>query len=175
MSETNKRILLGRIVSAHGIRGDVLVKSYAAVPEDIAAYGVLSDGAGLRKLRLKVLRATAKGVVCHVTGVDDRNGAEALAGVDLFVERARLPALLEGEYYHVDLIGLAAVDAHGCVIGEVVGVQNYGASDLLEVRIEGQKATELVPLTEEFVPSVDLRAGRVIIAVPQHAAEEEGE
>lgn len=175
MSETNKRILLGRIVAAHGIRGDVLVKSYAAVPEDIAAYGVLTDGAGVRKIPLKALRVTAKGVVCHVKGVDDRNGAEALAGIDLYVERARLPPLSEGEYYHADLIGLVAVDATGRVVGHVVGVQNYGASDLLEVRLAGQKATELVPLTEDFVPSVDLRGGRVIIAVPQHAADEEGE
>lgn len=175
MSGTNKRILLGRIASAHGIRGDVLVKSYASAPEDIARYGVLTDGAGVRKLRLKALRVTAKGVVCHVAGVNDRNAAEALAGIDLYVERARLPALPEGEYYHFDLIGLVAIDADGRAIGEVVGVRNYGASDLLEVRLAEQTATELVPLIEAFVPLVDLQAGRVTIVMPQIAAGEDDE
>ena len=119
------------------------------------------------------MRVTPKGVICHIAGVDDRNGAEALAGTNLYVDRARLPALPEGEYYHVDLIGLAAVDTAGNPIGEVIAVQNFGASDLLEVRLAGQTTTELVPLTEDFVPAVDLAAGRVTVVLPQSAAEDE--
>lgn len=169
-----KRILLGRISAAHGIRGDVLVKSYAAAAADIAAYGPLSSADGMRSFRLKALRTTAKGgVICHIAGVDDRNAAEALAGTDLYVDRARLPPPADGEYYHVDLIGLSAVDPYGELLGEVIAIHNYGASDLLEVRVLNQPATELVPLTESFVLSVDLAAGRIVVALPQTAPDDD--
>ena len=85
-------ILLGRIVGAHGIKGDVIVHSFAAVPEDIGAYGPLSDKSGARTFRLRVLRLTPKGaVIARVVGVADRNAAEALKGIDLYVAREQMP------------------------------------------------------------------------------------
>ena len=112
MAETKPdRILLGRIAGAHGIRGEVLIKTFTEAPENIGAYGPLSDESGTRTFKLKSARATPKGVVARLQGVDDRNGAEALKGIALYIERDRLPAAAEGEFYHADLIGLAAVDA----------------------------------------------------------------
>ncbi len=162
-----RRILLGRIADAHGIRGEVVIHAYTAAPEDIAAYGPLSDEGGRRAFTIERMRLTAKGVVARLAGVGDRNAAEALKGTELYVARDRLPPAAEGEFYHADLVGLAAVDAAGVRIGEVVAVQNYGAGDLLELRLAGSAATELVPFTDAFVPEVDLAAGRVVIVLPR--------
>ena len=169
----NQRVLLGRIADAHGIRGEVLIHSYAAVPEDIGAYGPLSDAAGARSFQIESARATAKGVVARLEGVGDRNAAEALKGVELYLDRDRLPAAAEDEFYHADLIGLDAVDADGEPIGRIVAVQNFGAGDLIEIRLAGSDRTELVAFTETAVPSIDMSAGRAVVLLPQITGDEE--
>jgi 16S rRNA processing protein RimM len=170
MSGNPRRILLGRIVSAHGIRGEVVIDSFTGAAEDIAAYGALATEDG-RKLDIKLVRTTPKGgVIVRVAGVADRNGAEALRGTALYAQRGQLPELEEGEFYYEDLAGLRADNEAGEQIGQVVAVQNYGAGDLLEVRLEGQRATELIPFTDAFVPVVDVAAGRVVVVVPVYDA-----
>jgi len=160
------RVLLGRIAAAHGIRGEVLIHAYTEPPENIAAYGPLTDRSGARVFAIECQRVTAKGVVARLTGVGDRSAAETLKGTDLYVARDRLPPAAEGEFYHWDLVGLAAVNAEGRCIGEIVAVQNYGAGDLLEVRLAGAATTQLIPFNETFVPQVDLTEKRVIIVLP---------
>jgi 16S rRNA processing protein RimM len=160
-----ERILLGRIAGAHGIRGEVLIRTFTERPEDIAAYGPPDDGGG-RTFRIEAARVTPKGVVARIAGVSDRDAAEALQGTQLYVDRDRLPAPGEGEFYHADLIGLAAVDPEGRPLGEIVGVHNYGAGDLLELRLAGSGKTELVAFTEAFVPEIDLAARRVVVLLP---------
>jgi 16S rRNA processing protein RimM len=159
------RILLGRIAGAHGIRGEVLIRTFTERPEDIAAYGALDDGAG-RTFRVQGARATPKGVVARLAGIADRTAAEALKGTELWVDRDRLPALDEGAFYHADLIGLAAVDPEGRPLGEIVAVHNFGAGDLLEVRLADTGKTELLPFTEAFVPAVDLASRRAVVVLP---------
>jgi 16S rRNA processing protein RimM len=171
-SSKARRILLGRIIGAHGIRGEVVIHAFTGAPEDIAAYGPLADESGARAFAIESVRVTAKGVVARLKGVDDRDAAEVLKGVGLYVERDKLPVAAEGEFYHADLIGLAAVDADGKRIGEIVAVQNYGAGDLVEVRLAGSAKTELVPFTDACVPEVDVKARRATILLPR--ASEEG-
>ena len=167
-------ILLGRITGAQGIRGEVVVHSFAAAPEDIGAYGPLTDPAGTRSFKLEVVRLTPKGaVIARIAGVDDRTAAEALKGTELYVARDKLPAPDDGEFYHADLIGLAAVAPDGATIGEVIAVQNYGAGDLLEIRLPGTASTELVPFNDSFVPSVDLVAGKAIVIMPVEMPDDE--
>ena len=137
-------ILLGRIAGAHGIRGEVRITTFTARPEDIGAYGPLGDG-GARTFTIEVVRVTGKGVVARLAGIRDRNAAEALKGAPLYVDHARLPPPAEGEFYHADLIGLAAVDTEGRPVGEVVGVHNHGAGDILEVRLAESGRTESSP------------------------------
>jgi 16S rRNA processing protein RimM len=161
----HKRVLLGRIAGAHGIRGEVLIRSFTERPEDIAAYGPLGDG-GSRTFQIESARATAKGVVARLSGIADRNAAEALKGTELYVERDRLPAAEEGAFYHADLIGLAAVDPEGRPLGEIVAVHNYGAGDLLEVRLAESGRTEFVAFTQAFVPEIDLAGGRAVVVLP---------
>ena len=151
----------------------MVIHAYTMAPEDIGAYGPLFDKAGERSFEVANARLTAKGVVARFEGVGDRTAAEALKGVELYVDRDRLPAAAEGEFYHADLIGLAAVDPEGTHIGEIVAVQNFGAGDLLEIRLAGSGRTELVPFTEATVPEVDIAAGRAVVAMPAASDEEE--
>ncbi len=169
----DRRILLGRIVAAHGIRGDVLVHSYAGEPEAIGSYGPLASADGKVTFKLRVLRVTPKGVIARVAGITDRNGAEALAGTDLYIGRDQLPAAEEGAFYHADLIGLAAKAPDGSEIGRVVGVHNFGAGDLLEISLAGSRRTELIPFTDAFVPDVDLAGRTVVVRLPEAASDDE--
>lgn len=162
-----KLILLGHVAGAHGIRGEVSIKTYTGAPQDIGAYGPLSDEAGVRKFTIKVVRVTPKGVViARIKGVDDRNAAEALQGTALHVARAKLPPADDAEFYHADLIGLTAVDAANQSIGRIVSVQNFGAGDLLELAFDAGGKTEFVPFTRAVVPQVDIPGGRVVVVVP---------
>jgi 16S rRNA processing protein RimM len=167
------RVLLGRIVTVHGIRGDVVIDSYAADPADIGAYGPLRSADNAREFQLKVLRATPKGVVAHIKGIDDRTTAEALRGTELYVSRDKLPPADEGDFYHVDLIGLKAVSESGDSVGTVVAVQNFGAGDLIEVRLEGQQATEFIPFTDAYVPVVDVAQRRVVVVLPESTPDDD--
>jgi 16S rRNA processing protein RimM len=175
MTDKAQRILLGRIVGAHGIRGEVVIDSYAGEPGDIGAYGPLSSEDGSKQLEIKVVRVTPKGVVARVSGVADRNGAEALRGTALYALRSRLPATAEDEFYYADLAGLRADNEAGERIGSVVTVQNYGAGDLLEVRLDGVTVTELIPFTDAYVPVVDVAAGRVVVVIPATTGDDEGD
>lgn len=167
------RILLGRIVGAHGIRGEVVIHSFAAAPEDVAAYGPLSGVDGTRTFKLSGVRATAKGVVARVAGVGDRNAAEALKGTELYIARERLPAPEPDAFYVSDLIGMTVIDPAGAVIGVVVDAPNYGAGDLLEIRKTGVAQTELIPFSDAFVPEVDLAQRRVVVR-PLTYADDDG-
>lgn len=166
------RVLLGRIAGAHGIRGDIVVESYTAEPQDITAYGPLETEDGARQLDLSVARVTPKGVIARIAGITDRTAAERLKGLLLYVDRARLPPAEEGEFYHSDLIGLRAEDAEGRTIGAVAAMPNYGAGDLMELRLEGSRKTELIPFTDAFVPVVDVPGGRVVVVLPDASADE---
>jgi 16S rRNA processing protein RimM len=165
------RICVGVITGAQGVRGAVRIKSFTAAPEDVAAYGPVADETGERIFALRAI-GRAKGVViATISGIADRDAAERLKGVRLYVARDRLPAPGEEEYYHADLIGLAAVLRDGPALGRVRAVHEYGAGDSLEVtRDDG--GTVLVPFTRAAVPEVDLAAGKVVIDPPEGLLDE---
>ena len=160
-----ERILVGAITGAHGVRGQVRIRSFTADPLAVAAYGPVTDEDGKRRFELIVTGATKGGVIARLAGIEDRTAAEALRGVRLYVSRAALPETAKDEYYWTDLIGLRAELADGTHYGRVSDVQNFGASDLLEIeRADG--ASELLPFTDRCVPVVDLEGGRVVIDPP---------
>lgn len=161
------RIVLGHVTGVHGIKGEVVVMVHTADPEDLGAYGPLRDDRTGRNLIVEAIRITAKGAVVRLKGVRDRNTAEALRGAALSVSRTALPETAAGEFYHADLIGLTAVAPAGDVIGEVVAIQNYGAGDLLELRLVGQRHTELVPFRDAYVPTVDVAARQITVIMPE--------
>jgi 16S rRNA processing protein RimM len=162
----NRRLLLGQITAVHGIRGDLIVRSYTADPADIAAYGPLTDKDGGKPLTLSVVRVSDKGVVVRAKGISDRNAAETLKGRELYVLRSQLPAADDAEYYHADLIGLEAFTEDGLTFGRVVAVQNFGAGDLLEIRTREGRDTEFIPFTNACVPEVDIAAQRLTVVPP---------
>jgi 16S rRNA processing protein RimM len=136
----------------------------------VAAYGPLSNADGTRNFEVASLRSAGGGsVIARLSGVTDRNGAEALRGMELFVARDALPSSAKDEFYHSDLIGLTAISAEGETLGEIVAVQNYGAGDLLELRLAHSRQTELIPFESAHVPKVDLESGRITIVRPVYA------
>jgi 16S rRNA processing protein RimM len=159
-------VCVGVILAAHGLRGDVKVKTYTADPAAIAAYGELTDAQG-RLYRLTRARPVPGGVVAGMAGVDDRTRAEALRGTRLYVDRGRLPPPAEEEFYHADLMGMAVLDASGAEVGSVLAVHNFGAGDMLEVALAGLGSadTAMVPFSREAVPHVDVAARRLTVAV----------
>jgi 16S rRNA processing protein RimM len=157
-------VRVGRIGAAHGIAGAVRVKPFTARPESLGDYGPLSAADG-REFRVRALRPSGSVIIIHFEGIADRNAAEALNGTDLFVPRDRLPVPEKEEYYHADLIGLAAMTLDGAEIGTVIGVPNYGAGDLIEIaRKKGNPL--LIPFTRANVPEIDVAARRLIVDPP---------
>jgi 16S rRNA processing protein RimM len=159
-------VLLGEIGAAQGLKGEVRLRSYTEEPAAIARYGPLLDESG-RAFEIERVRATPKALIARIKGVTTREAAEALVRTKLYVERDRLPERDKEEWYHADLIGLAVFDTGGTKIGVVVAVQNFGASDLIEVKPDEGDATVLVPFTRETVPEVDVEGRRLVLAPPE--------
>jgi 16S rRNA processing protein RimM len=164
-------VCVAQIGAPHGVRGEVRLKSFTAESEAVARYGPLQTEDGRRSFEIEAtLRQDKDGLIVRLRGIDDRNAAEALRNVRLYVPRARLPETEDSEtYYHADLIGLAVVDVQGASIGTVAGVQNFGAGDLIEVEPHGGGPTTLLPFTAAAIPKVDLAAGRIVVDPPEDA------
>ncbi|KQQ79738.1 ribosome maturation factor RimM [Aureimonas sp. Leaf324] len=154
-------ILLAVIGGAHGIKGEVRVRSFTEDPEDLGAYGPLTDAKG-RRYTVVSARAQKNVVVVRFKEVADRNAAELLNGTELFVDRAALPEEGEDEFYQADLVGLVARLVDGTVIGEVVAFHDFGAGDILEIVPEGSKGV-MIPFTEAAVPEIDLDLGFILV------------
>jgi len=163
----DERVCVGAIAGAFGVRGEVRLKSFCAVPEAIADYGPLWTEDGARSFDVTISRAVANGLSARLSGVKTREDADALRGIRLYADRARLPALNDEEFYHADLIGLEMFDTGGKLLGRVQAVLNHGAGDLLEVRGPQSGQTVLIPFTRSIVPTVDLRLGRIIADPPE--------
>lgn len=156
------QVCLGEITGAHGVKGEVRIRSFAARAEDVAAYGPLADETGARTFEIKVTGQARGAVLAHIKGVADRNAAEALKGTRLYVGRDRLPKPEAEEFYHADLVGLEATRPDGTRFGRVVAVQNFGAGDVLEIAPEDGPSF-YAPFTADAVPVVDLAHGRLVI------------
>jgi 16S rRNA processing protein RimM len=165
------RVCVGQIGAPHGVRGEVRLRSFTAEPNAIAQYGPLEAEDG-RILEIEALRPAKDHFVATLSGIDDRDTAEKLANLRLYVPRERLPALAEtDEFYHADLIGLAVVNKSGEQLGTVLAIHNFGAGDLIEIRLVAGGKTELIAFNELNVPTVDIAAGRIVIEPSRLAAE----
>ena len=148
---STRPVTLAAITGAHGVAGEVRLKLFGEGLETLKGHKTFNDGA----LTLKKIRDDNKGgAVARFAEVPDRTAAEAMRGTALTVPRSALPPLEEGEYYHADLVGLAAVSDTGESLGEVIAVQNFGAGDVIEIRRASGK-TFMVPMRVEAVPGWD--------------------
>jgi len=162
-----ERVCVAKIGAAHGVRGEVRLFTYTRNPLAIRDYGELEDESGARRFRIASARATKGHLVARFEGIDDRNTAEKLTHIELYIPRARLPKQKDaGTFYHADLIGLSVETKSGDKLGEVTAVQNFGAGDLLEVRPIGGGTTALIPFVDEYIPVVDIAGGRIIADPP---------
>ena len=160
-----KHVCIARIGAAHGVRGAVKLWTFTEDPFAVLDYGPLSTKDGARQFEVSNAREAKDHLVATLQGVTTRNDAEKLNGVELYVPREKLPPAEDGEYYHVDLIDLAAVSPDGAPIGRVVAIHNFGAGDVIEIA-PPKGATLLLPFTDAVVPTVDLAGRRVVIDLP---------
>jgi 16S rRNA processing protein RimM len=169
MAETENEdlICVGAISGAFGVRGEIRLKSFCAVPDEIEEYSPLTSEDGTAQYSLYLTRAIKNGFAARLSGVETKEDADAMKGVRLFAHRDQLPKLPDDEFYHADLIGLEVYDTGGALLGRVKEVLNHGASDLLEIHGQGLKSTVLLPFTLAAVPTVDLEAGRIIADPPE--------
>lgn len=167
------RICVGAITGSFGVRGEARVKSFCADPTAIGDYGPLTNDDGSRSFTLTITRPVKGGFAVHLSGVTNKEAADALKGTRLYAPRDALPALPDDEFYHTDLMGLTVMDTGGEELGQINAILNHGAGDLLEVRKRGRKGTTLVPFTLEIVPTVDIAAGRVVVDPPEGLFEDE--
>ncbi len=158
-------ICVARIGAAHGVRGAVKLWTFTEDPLAVKRYGPLQTKDGARQFEVTHVREAKGHLVATLKGIATREEAERLNGVELYVAREKLPATDEDEYYHADLIGLAAVNAAGEPLGRVIAIHNFGAGDIIEVA-PANGATMLLPFSNAVVPTVDLEGGRVVIELP---------
>jgi 16S rRNA processing protein RimM len=169
-------ILLGQIGAAHGIKGEVRIATHTQDPLAIGTYGPLdTDRPGLT-ITITKLRLQKNVVVAHIKGISDRTAAEKLNGVNLYLDRSKLPEPEdEDDFYHADLLGLEARLESGVVLGQVSAIPNFGAGDLIEIRDPQSGDTYLYPFTKAVVPTIRINEGYLTIVVPLDVDEGEEE
>src|ERR1700716_2214273 len=165
-------ICIARIGAAHGGRGAGKLWTFTEDPLAVQTYGPLATKDGARQFEVTHAREAKGHLVATLKGIATREDAERLNGVELYVAREKLPATDENEYYHADLIGLAAVNAANEPLGRVIAIHNFGAGDIIEIA-PPQGSTMLLPFTNAVVPTIDLKGGRVVIELPNEIAGDE--
>jgi len=166
------RILMGRIGAAHGVRGEVRIQSFTEDPLALASYGELETNRPGLTVIIEAARTATNVLIARLRGITDRNAAEKLNGIELYVDRSKLPEIVdEDDFYLADLVGLTARLIDGTELGQVLAVPNYGAGDILEIGGAGLE-TRLIPFTRAAVPEVHIAEGYVVVDPP---AEVEGE
>ena len=153
-------------MGAFGVKGEVRLKSFCAMPEDLDNYGTLMSEDGKQTFDLTISRPVKGGFAARIEGVRFKDQADKLRGVRLYVSRGVLPNLPDDQYYHSDLMGMIVIGTGGEMLGKVRAVHDHGAGDFLEVRlILGDDV--LIPFTNDAVPTVDLASGRIIVDPPE--------
>jgi 16S rRNA processing protein RimM len=165
MPQPHAKICVGVVVGAQGLKGVVRIKPFTAEPKDITAYGPVVDENG-RAFTLTLIGESRGTVMAQLSGISNREQAEALKGLRLYVPRSTLPELTAEEFYHADLIGLEAERADGSPAGKVVAVLDHGGGCYLEIE-GGSERPLIVPFSRAAVPVVDLAAGKLVIEPPE--------
>jgi 16S rRNA processing protein RimM len=170
---TKDLICVGSITGSYGVRGEARIRSFCAEPRDIETYSPLTTPDGRQRFDVKITRAIKGGFAARLSGVDQKEQADALKGTGLYAPRSALPTLPDEEFYHTDLVGLQVVDTGGEPVGTVSAVHDHGAGDILEITGPALKEPLLLPFTKTTVPTIDLTAGRLMVAPPEDSSDAE--
>lgn len=161
------RICVARIGAAHGVRGEVKLWSFTQDPAAVATYGPLETQDGKLRFEIEALHPAKDHFVARIAGIGDRDAAEKLRNLELYISRARLPDIEETDtFYHADLIGLDVLTSDGRQVGTVRAVHNFGAGDIIEITPIGSGEPLMLPFNEMTVPKIDLGAKQIVIVVP---------
>lgn len=161
------RICVARIGAAHGVRGEVKLWSFTEDPAAVAQYGPLETQDGTRCFEIEALRAAKDHFVARIAGVNDRDAAEKLRNIELYIPRARLPKIEETDtFYHADLVGLDAVTPEGARVGTVHALHNFGAGDIIEIAPAEGGDPLMLPFNETTVPKIDVAARQIVVVPP---------
>jgi 16S rRNA processing protein RimM len=155
MTDTKDKVCIAKILTAHGVRGLVKLRCFLDNPTTISDYNPMESEDG-RKFSVTLKNPIKEDWVASIDGITDRNIAEKLRHLELYVDRDRLPETDTDEYYIDDLIGCAAIDKDGAKIGDVIGFENYGAGDLLEIKPASGGKSYYLPMAEPYVGDIDL-------------------
>ena len=171
---SDNKICLGAVVGVHGIKGEVKVKCFSDNEKNLTRYGDVTNEAGDKSFSLKIVGHSKELLRVKVKGVDDRNTAETLVGTAFYVERDLLPELKEDEFYHTDLIGLDVRNSEGEKIGEVNALYNFGAGDIIELKLNNG-SLEMLPFTASYVPTINVKEHHIIVEMMQFVSDDEDE
>jgi 16S rRNA processing protein RimM len=161
------RICVARIGAAHGVRGEVKLWSFTEDPAAVAHYGPLETQDGTRCFEIEALRAAKDHFVARIAGVNDRDAAENLRNIELYIPRARLPKIEEADtFYHAALVGLDAITPDGARVGTVHALHNFGAGDIIEIAPAEGGDPLMLPFNETTVPKIDVAARQVVVVPP---------
>jgi 16S rRNA processing protein RimM len=162
-----ERICIARIGAAHGVRGEVKLWSFTEDPAAVKAYGPLESEDGKQRFEIENMRPAKDHFVARIAGVSDRDAAERLRNLELYIPRARLPTINEQDtYYHADLIGLDVVTPEGVQVGTVHALHNFGAGDIIEIMPVGSGEPLMLPFNDITVPRIDLEAKQIVLVRP---------
>lgn len=162
MTETRNLVCVAEITAAHGVRGQVKIRSFTQKAEDFASFGALSDAAGRKAFTVKIAGKVKDFFLASIDGVTDRTTADSLRGTKLFVDRSLFPETDEDEFYITDLVGLTARTGDGEILGRIKGVYNFGAGDMIEI----ENMAEYLPFSKTVFPEVDVRGGFATVVLP---------
>lgn len=160
-------VAVGIITGAHGIKGQVKIRSYTDTPADMLAYGALLNKEGTKRFEARLDGATANGLIVTLKDVKDRNAAELLRGVELFVSEGNIPEADGDEFYYEDLIGLETRDTTGVVIGKVTGMFDFGAGDIIELQLAATGKKEMFAFTTLSFPEIHHKDGYIVASLPE--------
>lgn len=162
LEKNTNLICIAEIAGPHGIRGGVKLKLYTDDPEGLKEYSPLLDESGTCQFHIESLTVTPKAVIVHFKGVKDRNAAELLKGTGLYVHLDRLPQPEADEFYHADLIDAVIINEQGTVLGQVTGVHNFGAGDIIEFLSTDRKPV-CIPFHHDYVLEVDVENKKITV------------
>lgn len=161
--DSNETVCIATITSAHGIRGLVKIKTHTEHSSDIESFTTIYSSRDNLPVDVKIISAKEGMIIAQVSGVESRNDAEALRGVDLYIARSELPKAPDNEYYYSDLVGLKVMTSDGTIIGTVVSISNYGAGDVIEIQDAKTDRTAYYPFSKSFIETVDLKSGVISV------------
>lgn len=147
-------ICVAQIIGSHGVRGVLKIRSFLEDSEDLNSYGPLWDAMGQNSYAFEILSITPKCILARLKDIQTRNESDALKGLKLWAERSKFKSLNEDEYYERDLLGCSVLDTSGNQIGILTRISNYGAGDILEIKLKDGSSL-LIPFQKDIVLKIN--------------------